>query len=74
MRYQVRLWCRDCQGDSYGCFDGDSELLETNEYPYTTALFDSKEVAEDAGFKEIGDCGPWEFEVEEYETGLNVGT
>lgn len=52
MKYRYRLWCNDCAGDPYGCFDGSSTLSET---------FDTYEQARDAGDSAASTCGPWDY-------------
>ena len=67
-RYQVRISCSDCTNqDPQGCFDGDTELL-VEEWPNETVkLFSTKEEAEHAGYDATRDCGPWTFDIEEFE-------
>jgi hypothetical protein len=65
VRFIVRGRCRDCEGDTKGCFDGGS-IVFGQERPEENVVvpFKSRADAEKAGRKWVGRA-PYEFEVEE---------
>ena len=73
MTYRVRLYCRDCTGiDPMGCFDGGTELLESDTRPFIIREFDSTGAASAAGARATTGAAPWEYEVID-ESGEVVG-
>jgi hypothetical protein len=58
MTWRVRVWCRCCDEDAYGCFGGGSEILEDR--------FETKVAAEEHGWR-FCQGPPWSFEAFEEE-------
>ena len=62
--FVVRVWCRDCENDPMGCFDGEDTLIHEDQPPFEPKVFAAREEAEDAGYRFTGGP-PWDFRVEE---------
>ncbi len=56
----VKVWCRDCEGDPKGCFDGGFEILDNEDG--TPKKFATREQADEAGYDAEG-AAPYEHEV-----------
>jgi hypothetical protein len=52
-KYRYLIWCKDCEGDRHGCFDGCPELSEE--------IFDTPELAKAAAEVLTGEVSPWEY-------------